>query len=233
MWPYARSICVWNSKIVNHRLFALVISVCFSCHKWVRVIVWITAGGGVNYDWLEGKSSASAQGSLPREWMAWGILLFIYFFTLFIYPCLAIRGSLAAFLPDTRTSILRCHSAAAWTHAGSPSVVGWQRGRAHIHALFIFTSTLSLPLSHRRFCTAAADRKLRLLTSDLQDKHEVKVAQHLEHAGQKFASPFLYISLTFSATGRWVDCGARKITPSLSKKKKKKLIYWSHTFLFT
>lgn len=28
-----------------------------------------------------------------------------------------------------------------------------------------------------RFCTAAADRKLRLLTSDLQDKHEVKVME--------------------------------------------------------
>lgn len=42
--------------------------------------------------------------------------------------------------------------------------------------LFIFTSTLSFPLSLFRFCTAAADRKLRLLTSDLQNKHEVKVA---------------------------------------------------------
>lgn len=32
-----------------------------------------------------------------------------------------------------------------------------------------------------RLCTAAADRRLRLLTSDLQDKHEIKVEQHLEH----------------------------------------------------
>lgn len=38
-----------------------------------------------------------------------------------------------------------------------------------------------------RLCTAAADRKLRLLTSDLQDRHEVKVMQHLEHIGQKLS----------------------------------------------
>lgn len=134
------------------------------------------------------------------------VIYLFYFFTLFIYPCLAIRGSLAAFLPDTRTLIPRCHSAAAWTQAGSPSVrpsvVGSSRGCVHIHALFIFTSTLSFPLPLCRFCTAAADRKLRLLTSDLQDKHEVKVAQQLERAGQKCASQFLYISLTFSAAGR-------------------------------
>lgn len=64
-----------------------------------------------------------------------------------------------------------------------------------------FGSTLCL-FSHPpflflcRFCTAAADRKLRLLTSDLQDKHEVKVAQHLEHTAQNYAaqlaSGFLY-----------------------------------------
>lgn len=47
---------------------------------------------------------------------------------------------------------------------------------------------LSFLLTLCRFCTAAADRKLRLLTSDLRDKHEVKVEQYLELTGQKFAS---------------------------------------------
>lgn len=41
--------------------------------------------------------------------------------------------------------------------------------------VFIFTSFPSL-FALCRFCTAAADRKLRLLTSDLQDRHEVKVS---------------------------------------------------------
>lgn len=178
---------------MNHSLFVLVICVCFSCHKRVKVIVRITAGSGVNYNWLEGKSSAFAQG------------IFFLFFLLDSW----VNG-----VRDPVVFFLHCLFILAW-QLESP----WQRFYlTHMHShpevsvcscmdacidficqwvstmglcscpLFIFTSTLSFPLPLCRFCTAAADRKLRLLTSDLQDKHEVKVAQYLEHTSQKSVS---------------------------------------------
>lgn len=87
---------------------------------------------------------------------------------------------------------------------GSSSVIGSVQSDSVLMfslCLFLYPPVLFLFLSLCRFCTAAADRKLRLLTSDLQDKHEVKVMQHLEHIGQncacQLASNFLYLALTF------------------------------------
>lgn len=52
---------------MNRCLFILVICVCFSCHKWVSVIVWVIAGAGVREDWLEGE-----WGEKPLPWLCTG-----------------------------------------------------------------------------------------------------------------------------------------------------------------
>lgn len=166
------------------------ICVCFSCHKRVKVIVRITAGSGVNYNWLEGKSSAFAQGFFffcwTHEWMAWGILL-VFLHSLFILAWQLEspwqRFYLTHMHSHPEVSVCSCMDACVEFICQWVSTMGLCSC-----PLFIFTSTLSFPLPLCRFCTAAADRKLRLLTSDLQDKHEVKVAQYLEHTGQKSVS---------------------------------------------
>lgn len=156
------------------------------------------------------------------------------FFTLFIYLSSLghqnLPGSDSTW--HTCTLIPRCQPAAAWVQptlglCSCPS--------------FIFTSTLSSPLPLCRFCTAAADRKLRLLTSDLQDKHEVKVAQR---QGARCSQVYFSVVIQFSLahTDVWVlgDAGsctvadwraaARKIAPTLCEER---CSFTDRTLLFT
>lgn len=41
--------------------------VCFSCQKWVSIIVWVIAGAGVYGDWLEGKVLSVARHRVSNK----------------------------------------------------------------------------------------------------------------------------------------------------------------------
>ena len=56
---------------------------------------------------------------------------------------------------------------------------GRRLGSVRMFSLRVYLDSSSHFLSLSRFCTAAADFKLRVLSSDLQNKHEVKVLDHL------------------------------------------------------
>lgn len=169
--------------------------------------MWIIAGTGVYYDWLEGKSSAWLCTGFMRKWRE-GSCFFppVYLSLQLESPWQCFYWSLSKFLPHTLTLSSRGVSLNGCRHACRKSL----RLSLGLYSLTLFWCSLVvyfyiLPFfsfsSICRFCTAAADRKLRLLTSDLQDKHEVKVMQHLEHIGQncacQLASNFLYLALTF------------------------------------
>lgn len=124
----------------------------------------------------------------------------------------------------------RCESAAAWMHAQSSSVIGSQQW-ACVHVLCLFSHPPFPFLFLCRFCTAAADRKLRLLTSDLQDKHEVKVAQYLELTGQKRASQLASFSLAY--TGDTGSCPVSDCRAAACKITPRKCSFTDHTLLFT
>lgn len=103
--------------------------------------------------------------------------------------------------------------------------------------VFFFLSLFHCLFSHPffflfcRLCSAAADRKLRLLTSDLQERHEVKVAPHLQHidlnaarqlavqaltaehwhlvlsdVGNVACSPYRWAAANVSENARFMDC---------------------------
>lgn len=98
--------------------------------------------------------------------------------------------SLSKFLPHThRHSSQRCQSGPCMQNESSSVIGSVQSDSALMPSLCLFSYPpflfLFLPLC--RFCTAAADRKLRLLTSDLHEKHEVQVVQHLAHTDQNWA----------------------------------------------
>lgn len=130
---------------------------------------------------------------------------------------LAIRISLAAFplmafqVPATHR--LGFRGVGPRRHEGRMSRVT----ESVFHFIFFFFglliySRLSFPLplslSLCRLCTAAADRKLRLLTSDLQEQHEVKVAQHLEDIGQNFSCHYAHSTLNATWLNRTCSqCG--------------------------
>lgn len=112
-------------------------------------------------------------------------------------PWQRFQSSLSKILPHTHALIQRCHSRQlpACLHVCIESIRLSPYDSVVMSSLCLFSCLpfLFVLFSICRFCTAAADRKLRLLTSDLQDKHEIKVT-----SGAHWPQVFLSVGIRFS-----------------------------------